>query len=118
MLCEYKLKNLLPAFVVSVLLLFAVVQTTQAVSEYVNETDLTGFVYDATNEEPLADATLTISETGQTTNSDADGWFEFSELEPGTYTIEVDREGFEEHSETVEVAEGGASIEIGLTPDE
>jgi len=52
------------------------------------------------------------------TCSDAYGWFEFSELEPGTYTIEVDREGFEEHSETVEVAEGGASIEIGLTPNE
>ncbi len=59
----------------------------------------------ATNGTPLAGVTITIDETGATATTNATGYFEFPEVEPDTYNLSAELEGYEtvmEHDVTVE----------------
>ena len=88
---------------------------------------LSGRVLDARGSRPVLDATVRADlSTGRPrfrmgpdagdneTMTDADGHFEMLGLAPGTYTLTASHPSFSEKSETVELKEGPASIEIRL----
>jgi len=118
MFFQLNLKQLIPVFIVSVLMAFTITETLQADVERSTIAELSGFITDASTGEAVADAEVTISETGDSATSDAEGWFSFTELEAGTYTVEVNLEGYESYSETVEITEEGGVLEISLNPSE
>ena len=68
---------------------------------------LKGEVLDATNNEPIIFANVFIKDSNAGTNSDENGYYEFSNLEPGVYAIEVSYLGYETNTK----------LEIELTPN-
>lgn len=53
-----------------------------------------GAVYDAESGEPLHNASVTIMPTSRTLQTGSDGAFVFDELDPGQYTVSVQKEGY------------------------
>ncbi len=56
---------------------------------------------------------LGLDDSGQPT--DADGRFELDGLAPGKVTVRVDHPDYEDRTETVELKEGGSTVEIALS---
>lgn len=79
-----------------------------------NRTAIMGTVTDAETNAPVPNAEITLSESGETTQTDEAGTFTFSDLEPGSYTISVDAEGYATSEEAVEVTEEGANVNVEL----
>ncbi len=86
---------------------------------------ISGFVSDYTNANaPIAGATVTINSKGLTKTTGSDGRFEFSSLEPGTYSISISANNYQPTTKQVTVYAGqkancdvqlekaGASVEI------
>lgn len=68
--------------------------------------------------EAIPAITVTIEETGETTESGIDGSFAFSELPPETYTLTFDGPGFLATEEEVEVRQAEVSfVDVVLTPE-
>lgn len=55
---------------------------------------------------PIADGTVLVEQTGDTTTSNADGEFFFVDLEPGSYRLRADVSGHESLPVNVDVKEG------------
>lgn len=78
-----------------------------------------GFVSDYSNANaPIAGATVTLNSKGQTKTTGSDGRFEFSNLEPGTYSISVSANGYQTTSKQVSVRAGQSAncdfqLEVG-----
>ncbi len=54
-----------------------------------------GFVYEKLNSEPIIGATLQLKNTNKGTQSNIDGFFNITKVEPGNYTLIVTAIGFE-----------------------
>jgi Fe(3+) dicitrate transport protein len=70
------------------------------------EAQLSGLVRSAADQQALAQVTLMIQETRQVVESDQKGAFTFQELEAGTYTLTVFREGFATQTLAIELERG------------
>ncbi len=78
-----------------------------------------GIVSDASNGNPVANATITLSPGGRATVSGSDGQFEFIDLDPGQYTITVQCTGFNANRKTVNaISSEAVRADIPLTPSE
>ncbi len=76
---------------------------------------ITGSVMDRESEEPIAFAYLHVEELKRTITTHADGTFELKNIPSGTYTISVQRIGYQTVSRTVEIADNETtSITITL----
>ena len=53
-----------------------------------------GAVYDASTGEPLPNAAVTLMPSNRTLQTGWDGTFAFEELDPGQYTLSVQKEGY------------------------
>ena len=97
-----------------------------ATSDPANNTDteieartmITGTVMDATTEAPVPFAEIVLNETGTSTTTNENGRFNYSGLEPGSYTLTIRAEGYEASEKDVEVNEEGANINVELHPKE
>lgn len=74
-------------------------------SAYAQSAAITGRVTDARGETSLKGAVITIVELGRTTASDEQGFYRFSGLADGTYTLRVQYIGAEPAQETVILGE-------------
>jgi len=76
---------------------------------------ITGTVEDASTGNPIAGANVTAN--GHSALTDADGSYDI-ELQPGTYTVTVSADGYEESSRTGMIVEAGESTTVSfeLTP--
>lgn len=61
---------------------------------------------------PLSDVSVSISETYYKTNSNSSGEFVFNKLTNGSYRLQFNRPGFEEHLENVIVADKDVKLTI------
>lgn len=78
---------------------------------------LKGTVKNTADNQPLADAELTLVELEKTTNSDTNGEFDFGNIASGTYTLKVKKNGFAEQQFTIQILKGTTpKKEIGLNP--
>lgn len=71
-----------------------------------------GRVFDADFDEPLAEALVTIAETGRQTLVTEEGNFVFEGLEPGIYTLVFSKEGYARRVKGGVVVQGGRMTEL------
>lgn len=77
---------------------------------------ITGLVYNALTNDPIAGANVTVIELGITTQTGADGTYEVS-VPPGTYTLEAVASGYQPATQLVSVDEAEVVIvNFGLYP--
>ena len=86
--------------------------------EEITKAKISGFVIDISNN-PIESAKLTLKgiKTGynSTTSSDADGFFEFKDLEADTYVIIAKKKGYKRAKQTLKLGDGEDSeIEIEM----
>lgn len=65
-----------------------------------------GIVNDSDNGEPVVDAHVALSPYGKTINTGSDGSYEFPELEPGQYTIQISKSGYKTNTKRISVVAG------------
>ena len=65
-----------------------------------------GIVNDADNGEPIQDAHVSLSPYGKTINTGSDGSYEFPEMEPGQYTIQIAKSGYKTNTKRISVVAG------------
>lgn len=94
-------------------LLLVVNVATAQVQEESESPALTGFVVDAETQQPIPGVELKIEGTETTAQTDEQGTFSFSGLQPGTYTITASPEGYEEVAKEVEFSESGVVLGAG-----
>lgn len=75
-----------------------------------DEVETTGTIYgivnDSDNGEPVQDAHVALSPYGKTANTGSDGSYEFQELEPGQYTIQISKTGYKTNTKRITVVAG------------
>lgn len=91
------------------ILLFCILLAS-CVSEIQNSGDkqgsIVGIVRDKTTGEPVSTVSLTINPGGATTITGSDGFFTFEGLDAGSYSIDLEKEGYKRESASVVVFEG------------
>lgn len=65
-----------------------------------------GIVNDADTGEPIVDAHVSLTPYGKTINTGGDGGYEFQELEPGQYTIQISKSGYKTNTKRISVVPG------------
>lgn len=60
--------------------------------------------------QPIAEATVTVVETGQNTTTRSDGSFVLNELDPGSYTLAARHDAFVSSQQSVQIAAGEVSV--------
>lgn len=65
-----------------------------------------GIVNDANSGEPIQDAHVSLTPGGKTINTGSDGGYEFSEMEPGQYVIQISKSGYKTNTKRVTVVAG------------
>ena len=75
-----------------------------------DEVDTTGTIYgivnDADNGEPVSGVYVVLNPRGKTTNTGSDGRFEFLDMEPGQYTIQISKNGYKTNTKRISVVAG------------
>lgn len=65
-----------------------------------------GIVNDSDNGEPIQDAHVALAPYGKTINTGSDGSYEFPEMEPGQYTIQISKSGYKTNTKRISVVAG------------
>lgn len=78
---------------------------------------ITGSVVDAETGDAVANATVTLTGTEQSTTTDEYGTFTFEEVKTGSLTLSVEADGYQAAEQTIDVTEEGANVEIEVTPE-
>lgn len=65
-----------------------------------------GIVNDADNGEPIQGASVSLNPTGKTANTGSDGRYEFLDMEPGQYTIQISKPGYKTNTKRINVIAG------------
>jgi len=78
-------------------------------------TTLNGVVSDPKEQKFVEGALVTLDTL--TTYTDAVGYYLFTDLSPGDYSLTVSKDGYETKTLTVTVAEGGNGLDIALAPE-
>lgn len=78
-------------------------------------TSLTGTVTDAATEAAVNDASVKLDDKATTT--DSDGYYYFSGIAAGTYTLAVTITGYQSYQESITIIEGSNTKNIALTPE-
>lgn len=89
-----------------------------AKDEVVTTATISGFVTDYTKANtPIAGATVTISSKGIARTTGSDGRYEFLDIEPGTYSLQVIADGFQAGTKQISVyAAETAALDFQLYP--
>ncbi|HKJ46116.1 MAG TPA: carboxypeptidase-like regulatory domain-containing protein [Balneolales bacterium] len=86
----------------------------QATETNTKAATLKGMVVDASSGNPIADIEVQLKGTDNSTMTDSTGYFEFTDLEAGSFTLYVDADGYKEYEQTVDLTEEGAQVTIKL----
>lgn len=86
--------------------------------EMVMTAEIRGFVTDYTNSNaPIAGASVSISSLGITKTTGSDGSYEFKDIEPGSYTVQVMANGYQTTTKQTTVYAGQSStLDFQLSP--
>ncbi len=101
-----------------ILMLSLAMLSTETIAQEQTEASLTGEVVDATTQEAISGAQIMLEGSDMETTSGDDGSFTFDSVEPGSYTITVSAEGYEDWEEDITINEDGDSMTIELEPSD
>lgn len=90
--------------------------SSQALSQEESTAAVTGTVIDVISEEPIEGVEVTIPDLELSATTNVEGTFSFESVEPGTYTVKAEIEGYENWKKEVEVIEEGKTLDIQLEP--
>ncbi|MGV4526629.1 carboxypeptidase regulatory-like domain-containing protein [Ornithobacterium rhinotracheale] len=76
------------------------------------QTKITGTVKSSSDEKALYDAQVTLKGLGQSVQSDRIGYFQFIDVPNGSYTVEVNKVGYDSYSQNI-VVNGEKVIDLG-----
>lgn len=65
-----------------------------------------GIVNDSGNGAPIQDAHVSLTPYGKTINTGSDGSYEFPDMEPGQYTIQISKSGYKTNTKRISVVAG------------
>ncbi len=82
----------------------------------IEEHTISGAVIDATTEEGISGATVTISETGATATTDEYGFYSVEGVEAGSYTLTAEADGYESAEASADLNDGNATVDFSLSP--
>lgn len=77
---------------------------------------ITGIVQDAENQQPVTGAVVSIVETEESTTTDEKGQYGLFNLDPGTYTIQVQMLGYQTTKQTVVIKNENIVLNFTLNP--
>ncbi|MBN2667607.1 MAG: carboxypeptidase regulatory-like domain-containing protein [Bacteroidales bacterium] len=78
--------------------------------------EMEGIVVNSETSQPIQGALVTISPVNTSLNTGDDGRFQFKELDPADYTVQVSSNGFETNTKTVTIEPGEIrKVDIQLT---
>ncbi len=81
--------------------------------------DIEGTIIDVSTGEPISDASVVLLPAIKTVKTNSDGSFKFYDLDPGQYSITVQREGYQTNRKNVVVVAGECVttvIDLSLIP--
>lgn len=87
--------------------------------DYVDPTgNLVGTVRDARSNEPVAGASVTLTPSGISSTTGADGRYEFMGIDPGSYKVQVTKTNYQSDNKSAVVNNQGATttVDFQLTP--
>ena len=98
--------------------LICTLSVTSCVQDIVDVTgDVFGIVSDIETNEPVRGAEVTLSPGNATTVTGFDGHFEFKDLEPKTYKMQITANGYQTNTKQVTVTAGQTvQVDINITP--
>jgi hypothetical protein len=70
-----------------------------------------GFVYEKANGEPIIGATVSLKDKNKGTQTNIDGFFTLSKIEPGEYTLVISSVGFENLEKVIKIEADEASTQ-------
>lgn len=73
-----------------------------------------GTVVDSSNGNPIGNIKVELKGTMKSTTTNSSGYFKFSNLKSGTYTLYVDAEGYKEYQQQVKLTNGSTQVTIKL----
>lgn len=77
-----------------------------------------GIVTNASNSEPIRGVNISLSPTGLSTVTGSDGRYEFTNLQPGNYTVQGVKTGYESNTKNITIVAGNVSSgDMVLTPE-
>jgi hypothetical protein len=75
---------------------------------------LSGYVWDAVSETPVAGIEVKIVGHDMKATTDEEGYFSFETLEPGEYTVTVELEGYDTYEQEIVVTDEPVTLNILL----
>lgn len=75
---------------------------------------LSGTVVDASTRQPVSGASVKVPVAGKETQTDDQGTFNFEDLNPGTYNLQVDHSDYKSYSKSVEINNQDKELTIRL----
>ncbi len=76
---------------------------------YLNSSAIEGYVYNKSSGQPIESAIIELVELGYNTTTDENGYFKFTDINPGQYTLEVEAEGFYTYTQPVSARINGTT---------
>jgi len=109
-------KSLIKTLFVSVLAFILFSWSCEPPTKAETTGDIQGIIYDASSSQPLGGATITTEPITSSKITDSNGSFKLEGVEPGDYTLQVTKSGYQTNSTTVNVVAGEtASADLQLT---
>jgi DNA-binding MarR family transcriptional regulator len=103
-----------PVYITTILISMFIFFLVFSCTVSADESSILGTVLDSKTDEPIADANVTVThieiEIVYFTKTDANGYFEVSELNPGLYRVDIEAEGYRNHTYEVQVGMLGSQF--------
>jgi len=91
--------------------------SSQAVAQGKSDTKLVGKVVKASSQKDISGATVTIEGMDKEVTTNKKGMFTVDSLEPGTYTITIEADGYKDWEKKIEVKAKGNTLKAQLKPE-
>lgn len=91
--------------------------SSQAVAQGKSDTKLVGKVVQASSKKDVSGATVTIEGMDKEFTTNKKGMFSIDSLEPGTYTITIEADGYKDWEKEIEVKAKGNTLKAKLKPE-
>ena len=93
----------------ALLVLLPFISCTEDITENITTGDIAGSVSDQTTGEPVATVNVVLNPGGKSTVTGSDGSFSYKDLEPGKYSLEINKKGYKSNTKEILVKEGETS---------
>jgi uncharacterized membrane protein len=104
-------------FSVLMLIVGIAMVSNEAIAQEESQARLWGQVTDSSTDQPVPNVEVMIVDLNESATTDEEGNYSFEMLQPGTYTVSVEADGYESWQQEVEIMqEEETTLDIELNP--